>query len=119
MAGSTEPLAFTRIWHDFSGSSMAKGARITPTLFSGAFSLIPTRGSAANGSLPETQSSPEGLHLTLREGGAEKDCRRGRYELYYAWERAQWPLSRAADPAALSCGTAPTTGKRDRHGHLS
>ena len=119
MAGSTEPLGFTRIWHDFSGSSMAKGARITPTLFSGAFSLIPTRGSAANGSLPETQSSPEGLHLTLREGGAEKDCRRGCYELYYGWEHAQWPPPRAADPAALSCGTAPTNGKRDRHGHLS
>jgi hypothetical protein len=83
MAGSTEPLAFTRIWHDFSGSSMAKGARITPTLISGAFSLIPTRGSAANGSLPETQSSPEDLHLTGKERGAEKDCRRGCYEFYY------------------------------------
>ena len=119
MAGSTEPLAFTRIWHDFSGSSMAKGARITPTLISGAFSLIPTPESAANGSLPETQSSPEGLHLTGKERGAEKDCRRGCYEPYFGWERAQWPLSRAADPAALSCGTAPTNGKRDRHGHLS
>src|SRR5918997_1591073 len=71
MAGSTEPLAFTRIWHDFSGSSMAKGARITLTLISGAFALIPTRKSGANGFLPETQSSPEGLHLTLRDGPRE------------------------------------------------
>ena len=119
MAGSAEPLAFTRIWYDFSGSSMAKGARITPTCISGAFSLIPARESAANGSMPETQSSPEDLHLTLKEGGAEKDCYRGYYELYYGWEHAERPLPRAADPAALSCGTAPTNGKRDRHGHLS
>jgi hypothetical protein len=56
---------------------MAKGARITPTCISGAFSLIPARESAANGSMPETQSSPEDLHLTLKEGGAEKDCYRG------------------------------------------
>jgi hypothetical protein len=77
MAGSAEPLEFTRIWYDFSGSSMAKGARITPTRISGAFSLIPARESAANGSLPETQSSPEDLHLSLKEGGAEKDCYRG------------------------------------------
>jgi hypothetical protein len=119
MAGSAEPLTFTRIWYDFSGSSMAKGARITPTLISGAFSFIPTRESAANGSLPETQSSPEDLHLTGKEGGAEKNCYRGCYEHYYGWEHAQWPLPQAADPAALSCGTAPTNGKRDRHGHLS
>jgi hypothetical protein len=77
MAGSAEPLAFTRIWYDFSGSSMAKGARITPTCISGAFSLIPARESAANSSMPETQSSPEDLHLTLKEGGGEKDCYRG------------------------------------------
>ncbi|MDQ4064320.1 MAG: hypothetical protein M3122_10685 [Actinomycetota bacterium] len=64
MAGGTEPLAF-------------KGARITPTFISGAFSPIPARESAANGSLPETQSSPEDPHLTAKEGGAEKDCHRG------------------------------------------
>ena len=77
MAGSAEPLAFTRIWYDFLGSSMAKGARNTSTLISGASSLIPIRESAANGSLPVTPSSPEDLHLTLKAGGAEKDCYRG------------------------------------------
>jgi hypothetical protein len=73
MAGSAEALAFTQIWYDFSGSSMAKGARITPRSISGVFSLIPTRESAANGSLLETQSLPEDLHLTLKEGGAENN----------------------------------------------
>jgi hypothetical protein len=60
-----------------------------------------------------------GLHHTGNEGGAEKDRHRGCYELYYGWEHGQWPLRRAAEPAALRCGTAPTNGKRDRHGHLS
>jgi hypothetical protein len=71
-------------------------------------------------SVSKTQgNTPEDLHLTSKEGGAEKDCYRGCYELYYGWEHAPWPLPRAADQAALSCGTAPTNGKRDRHGHLS
>jgi hypothetical protein len=60
-----------------------------------------------------------GLHLTGKEGGAEKDCHRGCYELQYGWERAYWPLLRTVDPGTLYCGTAPTNGKRDRHGHLT
>jgi hypothetical protein len=119
MASSAEPLVCTRIWHDFSGSSMANGARITPRFISNTISLIPAREPTANGSLLETQSSPEGVRLTGKEGGVEKDCHRGCYARHYAWERAQWPLLRGADPAALRCGTAPTNGKRDRHGHLS
>ena len=73
MAGSAEALAFTRNWYDFSGKLMAKGARITPTLISGVFSLILTHESIANGSLLQTQSSHEDLHLTLEEGGAENN----------------------------------------------
>jgi hypothetical protein len=65
------------------------------------------------------ENTPEDLHLTLEEEGAEKDCYRGCYELHYGWEHPQLLLPRAADPVALSCGTAPTNGKRDRHGHLS
>ena len=57
--------------------------------------------------------------ILLATDGSEKNCYRGCYELYNAREHAQWPLLRAADPAALSCGTAPTNGKRDRHDHLS
>src|SRR5215208_8068268 len=59
------------------------------------------------------------LHLTGKEGGAEKDCHRGCYELHNGLERAHWPLLQTVDPAALDCGTAPTNGKRDRHSHLS
>jgi hypothetical protein len=73
MASSAEPLVFTRIWYDFSGSSIANDARITPRLTSGTFSLIPARESAANDSLLETQSAPEHLRLTGKEGGTEKD----------------------------------------------
>jgi hypothetical protein len=73
MASSAEPLAFTRIWYDFSGSSMANGARITPRLISGTFFLSPAREPSASGSLLETQVSSEGLHLTGEEGGVEND----------------------------------------------
>jgi hypothetical protein len=65
------------------------------------------------------ENTPEDLHLTLKEEGAEKDCYMGCNELYNGWEHAQLLLPRAVDPATLSCGTAPTNGKRDRHDHLS
>ncbi len=35
------------------------------------------------------ENTPEDLHLTLKEAGAEKDCYRGCYELHYGWEHAQ------------------------------
>ncbi len=31
------------------------------------------------------ENTPEDLHLTLKEAGAEKDCYRGCYELHYGW----------------------------------
>jgi hypothetical protein len=74
MASSAEPLVYTRIWYDFSGSSMANDARITSRFISNTIFLILAREPTANGSLLETQSSPEGVRLTGKEGGAEKDC---------------------------------------------